>query len=191
MNAAADAPGRDGDPAVAGAGGTRGCAGNERVFVGLGANLGDPRATLQCALQALRALPRTRVVAVSPAYRSAPVDAAGPDFVNAVAELATALEPQALLGALQAIEQRHGRERPYVNAPRTLDLDLLLYGERRIDAPHLTVPHPRLHARAFALAPLVDLAPDLTLPGGERAAALLADVAGQQRVERIADGVDL
>ena len=136
----------------------------ERVFVGLGANLGDARAALAQALEALAALPRTRLVAASPLYRSGPVDATGPDFVNAVAELDTPLTPRELLQALQAIEQAHGRQRPYRNAPRTLDLDLLLYGQRVIDEPGLTVPHPRLHQRAFVLVPLAELAPDLVHP---------------------------
>lgn len=136
----------------------------ERVFVGLGANLGDPRATLARALEDLARLPQTRLVAASPLYRSAPVDARGPDFLNAVAELSTTLEPRDLLLALQAIEQTHGRERPYRHAPRTLDLDLLLYGQRVIDEPGLTVPHPRLHERAFVLRPLADLAPEFEHP---------------------------
>ncbi len=136
----------------------------ERVFVGLGANLGDPRATLAQALQALAGLPRTRLVAASPLYLSSPIDAQGPDFTNAVAELGTTLTPRELLHALQAIEQEHGRQRPHRNAPRTLDLDLLLYGQRLIDEPGLTVPHPRLHERAFVLLPLADLAPDLVHP---------------------------
>jgi len=136
----------------------------ERVFVGLGANLGDPRATLARAVEALAALPRTRLVALSPLYRSGPVEAQGPDFLNAVAELDTALAPRDLLLALQGIEHAHGRQRPYRHAPRTLDLDLLLYGQRIIDEPGLTVPHPRLHQRAFVLRPLADLAPELEHP---------------------------
>jgi 2-amino-4-hydroxy-6-hydroxymethyldihydropteridine diphosphokinase len=136
----------------------------ERVFVGLGANLGDARATLEAALQQLGALPATRLVAISSFYRSAPVQAQGPDFVNAVAELATALEPHELLRALQAIEHAHGRERPHPNAPRTLDLDLLLHGQRVLQETDLTVPHPRLHERGFVLQPLLELAPDLAHP---------------------------
>ncbi|HSQ72779.1 MAG TPA: 2-amino-4-hydroxy-6-hydroxymethyldihydropteridine diphosphokinase [Rubrivivax sp.] len=151
----------------------------ERVFVGLGANLGDPRATLEHALEALADVPQTRRVAVSPLYRSGPVDATGPDFVNAVAELRTALAPRELLQALQAIEQTHGRQRPYRNAPRTLDLDLLLYGERIIDEPGLTVPHPRLQGRAFVLRPLADLAPDLVHPRLGRLDAFRDAVADQ------------
>lgn len=136
----------------------------ERVFVGLGANLGEPRQALLSALAALAELPGTRLVACSAFYRSAPVDASGPDYLNAVAELSTALEPLPLLHALQAIERAHGRERPYHHAPRTLDLDLLLHGLRRVASPELTVPHPRLHQRAFALTPLLEIAPDLHHP---------------------------
>jgi 2-amino-4-hydroxy-6-hydroxymethyldihydropteridine diphosphokinase len=136
----------------------------ERVFVGLGANLGDARATLTAALRELASLPGTRLVATSSFYRSAPLQASGPDFVNAVAELTTTLDPHALLQALHAIEDAHGRERPYVNAPRTLDLDLLLYGQRSEQGPGLMLPHPRLHLRAFVLRPLAELAPDLIHP---------------------------
>jgi len=155
-----------------------------RAFIGLGANLGDPRSTLRDALLRLAALPATRLVARSSAYRSAPVDAAGPEFVNAVAELQTALVPHELLHALQAIEQAHGRERPYRNAPRTLDLDLLLYGDDVIDEPELTVPHPRMHRRAFVLMPLAELAPELPVPGMGKVRDLLAAVS-DQAIERI------
>ncbi len=136
----------------------------ERVFVGLGANLGDARETLQQACGQLAALPGTTLVAVSPLYRSAPIDAAGPDFFNAVAELKTALEPLPLLQALQALELQHGRQRPYRHAPRTLDLDLLLFGQRVIQDTGLQIPHPRLHQRAFVLLPLLALAPALRHP---------------------------
>jgi 2-amino-4-hydroxy-6-hydroxymethyldihydropteridine diphosphokinase len=137
----------------------------ERVFVGLGANLGDAANTLRQAVAALRAQPEVQVVALSSLYRSAPVDAGGPDYVNAVAELRTTLAPEALLQRLLQIEQQHGRERPYRHAPRTLDLDLLLYGDRRLETPSLTLPHPRLHLRAFVLEPLAELAPQLQVPG--------------------------
>lgn len=136
----------------------------ERVFVGLGANLGDPRQAIAEARAAIAALPGTHEVAASSLWCSAPVDASGPDFLNAVVELRTALEPQALLDALLAIEREHGRLRPYRNAPRTLDLDLLLYGERVLEEPGLHVPHPRLHLRAFVLDPLAELAPGLAHP---------------------------
>jgi 2-amino-4-hydroxy-6-hydroxymethyldihydropteridine diphosphokinase len=151
----------------------------ERVFIGLGANLGDARAAVAQALDALAALPQTRLVAVSRLYRSAPVDAQGPDFVNAVAELRTGLAPRDLLSALQAIEHAQGRERSHRNAPRTLDLDLLLYGQRVVEEPGLAVPHPRLHERAFVLLPLADLAPELGHPRLGPLAAFLDRVAGQ------------
>ena len=156
----------------------------DRVFVGLGANLGDAGATLQQALLQLAALPGTRRLATSSLYRSAPVDAAGPDFINAVAELSTTLEPLPLLRALQAIEQQHGRQRLYRNAPRTLDLDLLLYGQRVVDVADLTVPHPRLQRRAFVLLPLLELAPDLLHPDLGPLHAQLASVQDQV-IERL------
>jgi 2-amino-4-hydroxy-6-hydroxymethyldihydropteridine diphosphokinase len=137
---------------------------DERVFVGLGANLGDARAALEQALVQLAALPGTHVVGHSDLYRSAPVDASGPDYINAVAELRTGMSPQELLLSLQAIERAHGRERPFRHAPRTLDLDLLLHGQREVATAALTVPHPRLHLRAFVLRPLLDLAPWLSHP---------------------------
>lgn len=149
-------------------------------WIGLGANLGDARGTLQRAVAALAALPGVWVVSVSSLYRSAPVDAAGPDYWNAVAELGTTLPPLALLHALQAIEGAEGRERPYRNAPRTLDLDVLLYADQRIATPELTVPHPRMAERAFVLLPLAELAPERV------SAAQLQAVAGQ-RIERVAD----
>jgi 2-amino-4-hydroxy-6-hydroxymethyldihydropteridine diphosphokinase len=136
----------------------------ERVFVGLGANLGQAQVTLHAALLELATLPNTVLVAQSPMYSSKPINATGPDYVNAVAELATALEPAELLLALQVIESKFGRQRPFPNAPRTLDLDLLLYGQRALATATLTVPHPRLHQRAFALRPLLNIAPDLTHP---------------------------
>ncbi|MDH4059708.1 MAG: 2-amino-4-hydroxy-6-hydroxymethyldihydropteridine diphosphokinase [Aquincola sp.] len=150
-------------------------AAGERVFVGLGANLGDAVATVRAAIDAVGALPSTRCLTRSSLYRCAPIDATGPDYVNAVVELRTALDPEALLLALQGIERDFGRERPYRNAPRTLDLDLLAYGERRVDTPELVLPHPRMHERAFVLVPLAEIAPDLPWP----------NVAGQA-IERIA-----
>jgi 2-amino-4-hydroxy-6-hydroxymethyldihydropteridine diphosphokinase len=129
------------------------------AYVGLGANLGEPLAALQAALRALGALPGTRLVRNSRIYRSAPVDAGGPDYLNAVAELETALAAPELLRELQRVEADAGRERPYRNAPRTLDLDLLLYGSARIESDALTVPHPRMWERAFVLLPLAELAP--------------------------------
>lgn len=152
-----------------------------RVFIGLGANLGDAEATLKSAVAALAALPLTALSACSRIYRSAPVNAQGPDYLNAVAEVATALPPEALLRELQGIEQAHGRERPYRNAPRTLDLDLLLYGDQTIATPELTVPHPRMHQRAFVLLPLQELAPELAIPVHGKLTDLLA-AASDQRI---------
>ncbi len=116
-------------------------------------------------IAALRELPGTRVATCSSLYASAPLDAPGPDYVNAVVELDTALAADALLRALHAIEARHGRERSTPNAPRTLDLDLLLYGDERSDDPRLALPHPRLHLRAFVLKPLLEIAPAIEAPG--------------------------
>lgn len=134
------------------------------AWIGLGANLGEPAAALRQAVRALAHTPGIRLLRTSSLYRSAPVDASGPDYVNAVAEIATSLGPQALLAALQALEHAAGRERPYRNAPRTLDLDLLLYGEQHIATPALTVPHPRMYERAFVLRPLAELAPQQVPP---------------------------
>ncbi len=130
------------------------------AYVGLGANLGDPVATVRASVAKLARLPGTRLNAASRLYRSAPVEAQGPDFVNAVVALDTELAAPDLLHALQALEHAAGRERPWRNAPRTLDLDLLLYGDARIDSPELTVPHARLNDRAFVLRPLAEVAPD-------------------------------
>jgi len=148
------------------------------AWIGLGANLGDARSALRAAVQALDALTQVQVLRVSSLYRSAPVDADGPDFLNAVALLSTTLAPRDLLHALQAIEQAAGRERPWRNAPRTLDLDVLLYGDARLESPELTVPHPRMQERAFVLLPLAELAPE-RVSDAQRAA-----VAGQ-RIERV------
>ena len=154
------------------------------AWVGLGANLGDARTTLVAALAALGRLPDTTLLAASSVYRSAPIESTGPDYLNAVARLATRLAPTALLLELQRIEREHGRERPYRNAPRTLDLDLLLYGDECITSPALTVPHPRLHERAFVLVPLAELAPRLIIPGRGAVAGMLGAVVAQ-RVDRL------
>ena len=155
------------------------------AFVGLGSNLGEPRRQVEQAFGELAAIPRTRLVGTSGLYRSAPAGYADqPDFVNAVAALDTELEPGALLQELQAIEARHGRKRSLANAPRTLDLDLLMYGDREERAPALTLPHPRMHERAFVLKPLLELDPGLAIPGLGAARGLLDACAGQ-RTERI------
>ncbi len=155
-----------------------------RAFIGIGANLGDLRATVADAFERLGSMPGTRVVARSSLYATAPQDATGPDFLNAVAELRTALSATELLAELHRIEADHGRARPYRNAPRTLDLDLLLYGDERIETPQLSVPHPRAHLRAFVLQPLAELDPQLAIPGVGRVADLLPGVAGQ-RIDKL------
>lgn len=149
------------------------------AYIGLGANLGDAAATLQAAAAALAAWPGVHGAQGSPLFRSAPVEATGPDFINAVLRVETTLSPHALLQVLQALEAQHGRERPYLNAPRTLDLDLLLHGEASLNTPVLQLPHPRLHRRAFVLHPLLALAPALQAPGLGLVADHLAGVADQ------------
>lgn len=144
------------------------------AYVALGANLGEAAAVVASAIDALTRLPDTRLEARSHLYRSAPVDAQGPDFINAVAAVSTRLTAPDLLLALQQLEQRAGRERPYRNAPRTLDLDLLLYGDARIDSPSLTLPHPRWRDRAFVLRPLAELAPERVAPADLAAVATQA-----------------
>ncbi len=156
----------------------------QRAFIGLGANLGDASATLHAALAALAALPGCTLVQTSAQYRSAPIDAVGPDYLNAVAVIDTLLTPQSLLAALQAIEQSFGRQRPYRHAPRTLDLDLLLHGDTVLASVALTLPHPRLHLRAFVLQPLLEICPALVAPG----LGLLADhlpATADQSLERL------
>jgi len=141
--------------------------------LGVGANLGDARAAVRKAVQDLAALPQTEWRASSSLYTSAPLDADGPDYVNAVVQVWTALSPDALLAALQAIEQQAGRLRPYRNAPRTLDLDILLYGELRLTRSDLHIPHPRMWQRAFVVVPLAEIAPHIV------SAAQMQSLAGQ------------
>lgn len=131
------------------------------AWIALGANLGDARQTLLHAIAQIQCLPHSALAQVSSLYRTAPVDSTGPDYLNAVLQLDTHLEPLALLDHLQAIENAAGRERPYRNAPRTLDLDLLLYGGETIRHERLQVPHPRMAERAFVLVPLHETAPGL------------------------------
>jgi len=153
------------------------------AYVALGANLGDPASTIRAAFGALANLPASRIVRCSSLYRTAPVGLTDqPDFINAVALLDTTLGPVQLLAELLAIECRFGRRRAERNGPRSLDLDLLLYDERRFDQPELTLPHPRLHLRAFVLRPLAEIAPDLRLPGRGQLAAWLPAVANQRIV---------
>ncbi|MDQ5910342.1 MAG: 2-amino-4-hydroxy-6-hydroxymethyldihydropteridine diphosphokinase [Pseudomonadota bacterium] len=138
-----------------------------RAYIGMGSNLQNPVAQVRQAFQALAGLPASRFIACSPLYRTAPVSGPPdqPDYVNAVAALDTALSPDELLTALQRIETSQGRVRTVRWGPRTLDLDLLLYDALQRDDSRLTLPHPRLHERAFVLYPLYDIAPDLTIPG--------------------------
>lgn len=151
------------------------------AYVGLGANLDDPATQVEYAFDELSRLPDTFLAARSSLYVSAPVGYdQQPDFINAVAKLETRLSPRALLVALLDIEHRHGRQRTFRNAPRTLDLDLLLYGNARFHEPGLTLPHPRMHERAFVLEPLVEIAPDLDIPGHGSAKAWLALCGSQQ-----------
>lgn len=154
------------------------------AYVGLGANLGDARAALDSAFEALAALPGTELLRRSSLWRSAPIDSGGPDYLNAVAELRSTLAPLELLHRLQAIELAHGRERPYRNAPRTLDLDLLTMDGINLATPELTLPHPRAHERAFVLAPLLEVWPDAIIPGRGAASQCRERLAGQA-IERL------
>lgn len=147
--------------------------------VGLGANLGNPQAAVAGAIAMLAALDGVKLVAQSAFYRSAPIDSSGPDYVNAVVQLQTNLIAPELLAQLQTIEQGAGRERPYRNAPRTLDLDILLFGDASIQSKSLTVPHPRMWQRAFVLLPLAEIAPALV------SAALLDSVKDQALVRLV------
>jgi 2-amino-4-hydroxy-6-hydroxymethyldihydropteridine diphosphokinase len=148
-------------------------------YIGIGANLGDAARTVRQAIDSLDELASCILIEASPLYASAPLDAGGPDYVNAVVALETKLSAHNLLRQLQQLEQAFGRKRPFKHAPRTLDLDLLLYGDQVIEEPGLQVPHPRMMQRAFVLKPLLDIAPDVIVPGHGLAAAFLGGVAGQ------------
>jgi 2-amino-4-hydroxy-6-hydroxymethyldihydropteridine diphosphokinase len=154
------------------------------AYLGLGANLGDARQTLKDAVVCLAQQHTINVLAKSSMYRTAPVDAVGDDFFNCVVKVETTLSVRHLLALCHMIESQFGRERPFRNAPRTLDLDILLYGDQRIDEPDLIVPHPRLAERAFALAPLVEIDSTLVIPQRGPAVDLLPAVAGQ-RIEKM------
>ena len=159
------------------------------AFIGLGSNLEDPRSQLQRAFAELDQLPDTRLIARSSLYRSAPLGYPDqPEFVNAVAEIATALTPQALLQALLQIERRHGRERTFRNAPRTLDMDVLLYDDKQLHEHGLTIPHPQMHLRAFVLQPLLEIAPDVGIPGIGQA-GMAFERCSDQVLEALADAV--
>ncbi|WP_263144669.1 2-amino-4-hydroxy-6-hydroxymethyldihydropteridine diphosphokinase [Pseudomonas sp. RIT-PI-AD] len=164
----------------------------ERAYIGLGSNLAKPRAQLEAALAALARLPDSRLAAVSSLYASDPLGPADqPRYVNAVAALDTRLDPLLLLDALQAIEREQGRVRKAERwGPRTLDLDILLYGERTLDSPRLTLPHYHMHARAFVLYPLAEIAGDLRLPDGRPLRALL-DACPFTGLERLGAASDI
>ena len=156
------------------------------AFVALGANLADPAHQIRAALESLSRLPDSRLLRASSLYRTAPLGVAGqPDFINAVALVETTLAPHELLAALFAIEAEFGRRRDYRNAPRTLDLDLLLYDELVLDGTELQLPHPRMHLRAFVLAPLLEIAPACVIPGRGTAAAWRPAVS-MQPIEKLA-----
>lgn len=153
--------------------------------IGIGANLGDARENVEQAIEAIANLHGCALVRRSSLYRSAPVDAAGDDYVNAVVQVSTTLAPHDLLQQLMQLEAGFGRERAYRNAPRTLDLDLLLYGELAMESERLTLPHPRMHLRAFVLAPLLEIDPAVVIPGIGPAAAVL-DATADQKIEKLA-----
>lgn len=146
----------------------------ETAYIALGSNLNDPVRRVKTGMDALARLPQTELLACSSLYRSAAVGYTDqPDFVNAVASIRTALAPRALLDALLEIEREQGRVREFPNAPRTLDLDILLYGNRVIHEPGLTIPHPRLHERAFVIMPLAQIAPRIEVPGHGRMSEMM------------------
>lgn len=156
----------------------------EIAYIGIGANLGDATATVKAAIAALKSLPDTLWQTASSLYRTAPIDADGEDYINAVACVKTQLSAIDFLHALQAIEQDFGRQRPYYHAPRTLDLDILLFGEQQLNSDELKVPHPQMTRRAFVLIPLTEIAPDLIIPGKGKAQTWLPSIA-DQRIERL------
>ena len=159
----------------------------QTAFIALGSNLETPLMQIRNAFAELGKLPKTKLIARSSLYRSAPVGNVNqPYFINAVAKLETSLTPSALLAALLEIEQRHGRRREFPNAPRTLDLDLLLYGDLIHHEHGLTIPHPRMHQRAFVLSPLHEIAPDCVIPGIGSVAEVLAACTGQH-VQRLVE----
>ncbi|MBI3899868.1 MAG: 2-amino-4-hydroxy-6-hydroxymethyldihydropteridine diphosphokinase [Gammaproteobacteria bacterium] len=156
-----------------------------RAYVALGSNLADPMVQVRAGIDALAALPETTVVRNSSLYRTAPVGVtAQPDFINAVSAIDTSLTPERLMQALLATEQAHGRVRSMPGGPRTLDLDLLLYADLQLQSTLVTVPHPRLHERAFVLYPLAEIAPNLQVPGRGDIAELVRRCA-DQTIERL------
>ncbi|NLJ51799.1 MAG: 2-amino-4-hydroxy-6-hydroxymethyldihydropteridine diphosphokinase [Alcaligenaceae bacterium] len=154
------------------------------AYIALGANLNSPASTLEAALISLDQAEGLRLIKRSSLYRSPPLDADGPDYINAVAEINTTLEPLVLLHSLQAIENQFGRERSYHNAPRTLDLDILLYEDFTSTSTELTVPHPRMHLRSFVLMPLMEIAGNMQLAQGSTANLLNAALASGQQLTK-------
>ncbi len=156
------------------------------AYIGIGSNLGDAVAHVKHAIMQLNTLRDSSLISQSNLFRTAPIDASGDDYINAVACIETQLDPNTLLTELQNLEQMAGRERPYRNAPRTLDLDLLLYGQHIISSDSLTVPHPRLTQRAFVLIPLLQIEPFITIPSRGQAHHFIAGVA-EQTIHKLAD----
>lgn len=150
------------------------------TYIGLGANLGNPQATIRAAITELGALPSTELMCASSLYSSAPIDADGGDYINAVVQLCTQLAPSELHAELQALESRFGRTRDYKNAPRTLDLDLLLYEQQVIHTDTLQIPHPRMTQRAFVIMPLLEITPEINIPGLGAARSLLPHLQHQK-----------
>jgi 2-amino-4-hydroxy-6-hydroxymethyldihydropteridine diphosphokinase len=155
-----------------------------RAFVGLGGNVGEVGANLLSALAAINALPATRIEAVSSQYQTRPVDAGGPDYLNAVVAIQCGLGPMELLGALLALESQHDRQRPYHHAPRTLDLDLLWFGGTSRDTPRLHLPHPRMLQRAFVLEPLAEVLGKLAAQDSSAASTGLVGVHGIHNLQQ-------
>lgn len=156
-----------------------------QVYIALGANLNSPATTLEAAIDSIAASPGIKLLKRSSLYRSPPLDADGPDYINAVVEIVTSLQPLPLLHRLQAIENAYGRERAYRNAPRTLDLDILLYQDFSSDSAELSVPHPRLHLRSFVLMPLIEIAGDMQLAQGSASDLLKAALASGQIIHKL------
>lgn len=156
------------------------------AYIGIGANLGDAIINVRRAIGAIGRLRESRMRAQSSLFRTTPIDAQGDDYINAVLCIDTTLSAEDLLSELHMLEQTAGRERPYINAPRTLDLDLLLYGQQKIQSTHLTVPHPRMTQRAFVLIPLLQLDPFISIPGLGPAHAFVPQIA-DQAIQRIGD----
>ena len=154
------------------------------AFIGLGGNIGDTKQLIKDAIVCLAQNPELRVLTRSCMYKSAPVNASGPDFINAVISLEPKLPPEDLLSICQHVEDSFGRERPYINAPRTLDLDVLAYDNISIQNDRLTIPHPRMIERSFVLLPLLEIAPDIDLPGFGKLTKYIPSVK-HQRIEKV------